>query len=311
MKKQKEPPNPGMFQGSYQSPWRFLVMSSRSNLIHSIDWTLKLFEQYRNKIKNEIKPGEIYTTITTAYQRSLAGPLLGTIVLAAAAIENLFRLSIRSFFEGKMSKDTRGRGTQNWLSKEMDQFDGLSVFKKRDYLYRSLLNRKCTKELEEEFAFLFRFRNECFHSDPILRRFDGLDETTKKGKVGVVSYERGVYPEYPLIWASNRPLSLTHSLRAIRVHDRIVKDLLIEPDLSYLLESLETNENEWKDLDLIESVNRLSCAFSKEGITPDELDNISLRWDILVELRLGLVTDEEKRHYQAELLRKIVIKRVK
>ena len=176
-----------MFQGSYQSPWRFLVMSSRSNLIHSIDWTLKLFEQYRNDIENEIKPGEIYHTITTAYQRFLAGPLLGTIVLAAAAIENLFRLSIRSFFEGKMSEDTRGRGTQNWLSNKMDQFDGLSVFKKRDYLYRSLLNRKCTKELEEEFAFLFRFRNECFHSDPILRRFDGLDETTKRGKVGVVT----------------------------------------------------------------------------------------------------------------------------
>ena len=129
--------------------------------------------------------------------------------------------------------------------------------------------------------------------------------------ISVVSYERGVYPEYPLIWASNRPLSLTHSLRAIRVHDRIVKDLLIEPDLSYLLESLETNENEWKDFDLIESVYDFSRAFSKEGIAPDELDKLSRMWDILVELRLGLVTDEEKRHYQAELLRKIVIKRVK
>ena len=123
--------------------------------------------------------------------------------------------------------------------------------------------------------------------------------------------KEGFILNIPLFWASNRPLSLTHCLRAIRVHDRIVKDLLSEPDLSYLFESLETNETEWKDLDLIESVNRLSCAFSKEGITPDELDNLSLRWDILVELRLGLVTDEEKRHYQAELSRKIVIKRVK
>ena len=129
---------------------------------------------------------------------------------------------------------------------------------------------------------------------------------TKKGKVDIVSYERGVYPEYPLIWASNRPLSLTHSLRAVRVHDRIVKDLLSEPYLSYLLESLETSEDEWKDLYIIESE-----GFSKEGLTPDELDRRSAMWDILVELRLSLVTDEEKRHYQSELLRKIVIKRVK
>ena len=311
MKKEKEPLNPDMFHGSYQSPWRFLVMSSRSNLIHAIDWTSKLFEQYQREIENETKPGEIYNTITTAYQIFLAGPLLATIILAAAAIENLFRLSMRSFYERELNKETRGDGTKGWISKKMDEFDKLKSFEKLNFLYKTLLNRGCLKDSRDEFSFLFRFRNEYFHADPILRRTDGHDETTKYGKARIVSYEKGIDPEYPLIWASNRPLSLTNSLRAIRVHDRIVKDLLSEPDLSYLFEFLETNENEWTDFDLIESPYYFSRAFSKEGITTEELDNLSHMWDILVELQLGLVTDEEKRHYQSEVLRKIVIKRVK
>lgn len=311
MKEQKEPPNPDMFQGAYQSPWRFLVMSSRSNLIHAINWTSKLFEQYQEEMENETKPGEIYHTITTAYQIYLAGPLLAAVILTAAAIENLFRLSMRSFYERDLNKEIRGDGTKGWISKKMHEFDELKSFEKLDCLYKNLLNRECSKGSQGEFLCLFRFRNEIFHSDPILRRTDGLDETTKYGKAKIVSYKKGVDPEYPLIWASNRPLSLTNALRAIRVHDRIVKDLFSEPDLSYLLEFLETNENEWKDLDLIESQYEFSRVFSKEGITLDELDKLSHMWDILVELQLGLVTDEEKRHYQSEILRKIVMKRVK
>ena len=299
------------WQGTYQSHWRFLVMSSRSNLIHAIDYTSKLFEEYQEKIRNETKSGEIYHTTTTAYQIFLAGPLLAAIILAAAAIENLFRLSMRSFYERKRSKEIRGYGTKGWIAKKMREFDELNTFKKRDYLYETLLNRECSKDLRDEFKFLFKFRNECFHSDPILRRTDGLDETTKYGKAKIVSYENGTDPEYPLIWASNRPLSLTHSIRAIRVHDRIVKDLLSETDLSYLLESLDTDEDEWKDFDIIESEYYFYQAFSKEGLTPDELSKLSAMWDILVELRLGIVTDEEKRHYQTEILRKVVIKRVK
>ena len=311
MKEQKEPPNSDMFRGSYQSPWRFLVMSSRSNLIHAIDLTSKLFEEYQEKIRNETKPGEIYHTITTAYQIFLAGPLLAAIILATAAIENLFRLSMRSFYERKLSKEIRGHGTKGWIAKKLREFDDLNTFKKRDYLYGTLLNRECSKDLRDEFKFLFRFRNECFHSDPILRRTDGRDETTKYGKAKIVSNEKEINPEYPLIWASNRPLSLTDSIRAIRVHDRIVKDLLSETDLSYLLESLDTDEDEWKTFDIIESEYYFSRAFSKEGLTPEELDKLSATWDVLVELQLGLVTDEEKRHYQTELLRKVVIKRVK
>ncbi len=290
------------FHGTYQSSWNFLVWAARSNLIHAAVETARLSDIYSRAVERGQGPAETLVVMNFNYSSQLAGPLLGTILSSSAALEAFFRMAMPAFLGKDLSKQRRGRGTSNEVLPKLAEFDELSLLAKLDSLYRALLNRRCHDAFREEVKHLVAFRNDCFHADPVLRLKAGDDETIKRGRRRPVPFSRGIPPEYPLLWAGNRPLSLNHALRAARVHDGIVRELLAEPTLGYLRSVLEIGDD--SQMHFIEGV-------LPKAVSPDVLEKLAQVWDNEVEKGLEGVSDDDRRLYLLELSRKATIRSVK
>ncbi len=241
------------FQGMYQSSWRFLVIAARSNLSHAAGQTYRLVSRYARFRETDQDKYVTYLIMTDLYKCHLAGPLLGTILAASAAVETFLRMAMRAFLEKDRPKQQQARGPSPQILKKLEEFDGCTLLDKLDHVSQALLQRNCQDTLRNEFKALVNFRNECFHSDAILRRQNGEDQTTKRGWPKHVSPKKPL--EYPFLWASNRPLSLAHALRVVRLHDDIVKELVGDPIPQYLDEFFEFDGVGLR-LDLIEAYLR-------------------------------------------------------
>jgi hypothetical protein len=152
----------------------------------------------------------------------------------------------------------------------------------------------------EEFKHLMTFRNNCFHADPVVILATGDDETTRRDHILPVSPSRGEPPEYPLLWASSRPLSLSHAVRAIRLHDTIVRELYVDGSPISLGSILH---DEHREKNLIE--NGLPKRISTEY-----LNQLAREWDRPVEKGLAAVPDEDCRIFLLELGRKVNLRSV-
>ena len=289
------------FQGTYQSSWPFLVRAARSNLIHAAVSTSKLVKQYRVAVSQNQRPAEMKFVLNFNYDMLLAGPLLGTILTVAASLEAFLRSGMRAFMEKDLPKHERSRGTGEDALKALGEFDTLTATAKLDHLANLLLSRRCANSLRDEFGYLMDFRNDCFHADAVLRLRSGGDETTKRGQRRRVPLSKGMPPEYPLLWASNRPLSLTHALRAARTHDAVVRDLLWEPTLRYLRAAFDVPEDGAQSIGLIEQLLPQSCAFNR-------VDALAKEWDGVVEEGLASVSEEDDRLFLLDLRRKATLR---
>lgn len=290
------------FRGTYQSSWGFLVWAARSNLIHAAVETSRLTDIYYRAAQRGQRPAETLVVMNYNYSSQLAGPLLGTIFAASGAVEAFLRMSARAFLEKDLTKKQRGRGPSNEVLQKLAEFDEQSFLTKLDHLYKALLNRQCHNALRQEFKHLVDFRNDCFHADPVLRLKTGDDQTTKRGTPHPVPLSRGIPPEYPLLWASNRPLSLIHALRAARVHDGIVRELLGEPTLGYLRGALEIGD---------ESRMHFIEDMLPRPVSTEVLEKLAQVWVDWVDKELNNVSDDDQRLYLLERTRAANIHSVK
>ncbi len=211
---------------------------------------------------------------------------------------------MRAFLEKDITNEQRSHGTTREVHNKLKDFDKRCATGKLNALYKGLLNRRCPDSTMTEFKYFNDFRNSCFHGDPVVRLKNGEDQTTRKEEIIILSRTQGAPPHYPLLWQSNRPLSLTHAIRAIRQHDKIVQQLLGEPSLGYLLTSIEIQ-------------GKVSDSTIEGGLrkpfTSESLDVLSRLWDKLIgngwEDYSG--DEEDEQRLIIELSRKVNIRRVK
>jgi hypothetical protein len=271
-------------------------------LIHAAIETSRLADIYYRAAQRGQRPAETLVVMNYNYSSQLAGPLLGTILSASGALETFLRMATRAFLEKDLTKQQRGRGPSNDVLQKLAEFDELSVLAKLDFLYKALLSRQCHSARRQEFKHLVDFRNGCLHADPVLRLKTGDNETTKRGRRRPVPFSRGIPPEYPLLWASNRPLSLNHALRAARVHGGIVRELLGEPTLGYLRDILEIGDD--SQMPFIEYM-------LPKPVSTQVLERLAEVWDNQVEKGLEDVPNDDQRLYLLELARAASIHSVK
>lgn len=285
------------YQGSYQSSWMFLIHAARANLSLCQRITSKLIEGYRQAVKKKQRPAEACSIIDAFYSLELSGPLLGSILATSAAIDAFLRIGKRAFLEKDLSAKERAEGVQPGVQEKLTQFDKLSSAQRLGQLYQDRLGKQdkdklWKDELWKEFKYLVKFRNENLHADPAVRMESGEDQTVKGGKALQISLGEG---EYPFLWASTRPLSLTHAVRAAKVHDTIVQDLLEQsPRVRDLLDVSEA------------TTSHLIMTPAKR----EKLETVGLTWD-LVDEKLRGIPLKEKRLFVLEMIRDCNIRPVK
>src|SRR5262249_12573535 len=118
------------------------------------------------------------------------------------------------------------------VERALGDYDRLEAPKRLAAAYQAVTEAECPSHLRSEFDQLCRFRNECFHADPVLITRTGRDETTKRGRIRR-RVRSGEAPEYPLLWDGSFPLTLSHAMRAVALHDEIVGDLFVRQDRIY------------------------------------------------------------------------------
>jgi hypothetical protein len=283
-------------EGQYDSNWYFLIHAIRSNLLHAGKVTNKLINIYERVKTNDQRRAETLLVINMNYSLFLSGPLLGTILMACAALEVFLRMCMRAFWEQESPSKKRGRGVQDDLLKKIDEFDKLAANQKLKRAYKSLLEREVPTEINEGFKSLMAFRNNCYHSDPVLIKSTGTHEETRGRHKREVTYRS----DYPFLWSGNRPLSFSHALQAIRLHDAIAKDLLIKrhPPL-HLHSDLHDEDPEGNFIE-----NGLPKA-----ISPDDLNQLADDWDS-VDKQLEAVSVEEQRVFLRDIQRKTTLRPV-
>ena len=200
------------FGGTYKSNWYFLIQAARSNLIQAATNTSKLVDIYKRATSRNQRRAETLLVMNLNYSTNLAGPLLGTVLTVSAALEVFLRMSMRAFWEQDIPKQVRGKGTASMVAKKLAEFDKKQAVPKLEQAYQTLLGRQVPQAVLRGFKGLVGFRNNCFHGDPVVILSTGGDQTTRREVV------REVYSpnQYPLLWHGNRPLSLSHALRAVR-----------------------------------------------------------------------------------------------
>jgi hypothetical protein len=285
------------FEGTYKSNWYFLLQATRSSLIQAANNTSKLIDVYERARSRKQNHAETLVVLNLNYSTYLAGPLLGTILFACAALEACFRMIMRAVLEQKVGKKERAKGTSVGVVKKLGEFDALSAIPKLTAIYQTLTGRRVPSAVLEEFKQLVHFRNNCFHGDPVVILSRGLDQTTKQYKS--LAPRAGNY--YPFLWDGNRPLSLSHGLRAIRVHDCIVHDLLLNRAAEF---------HTFSDLHDISAKNNLIEAKLPKALSTEKLDQLASAWRKLEEA-LNLVPAEEVRPLLIELNRRTTMRPVK
>jgi len=283
-------------EGQYDSNWYFLIHAIRSNLLHAGKVTYKLIKIQEQTKTNDQRRVETLFTINMHYSYFLSGPLLGTILFTSAALEVFLRMCMRAFWEQESPPKKRGRGVQDDLLKKIDEFDKLAANQKLKRAYESLLEEEVPTEINEGFKSLIAFRNNCYHSDPILIKSTGTHEETRGRHKREVTY-RG---DYPFLWSGNRPLAFRHALQAIRLHDAIVKDLLIRHAPKIYLHS--DLHDEHPEDSLIEHGLPM-------GISSDDLDQLADDWDA-VDKQIDAVPDEDQRAFLKDIKRKVTLRSV-
>jgi hypothetical protein len=159
------------------------------------------------------------------------------------------------------------------------------------------MGRQVPPEVVKGFKDLVGFRNNCFHGDPVVILSTGGDQTTKREVVREVYYPK----QYPLLWHGNRPLSLSNALRAVRLHDAIVRDLFIRRSSKLYVHSVLHDEH--PEQSLIENM-------LPKRLSPEFLDQLAHTWDNTVERQLEMVPSEELREILLELQRKATLRSV-
>jgi hypothetical protein len=285
-------------EGTYQSNWYFLVCAIRSNLIHAAINTQKLINVYERAKSRNQRQAETWFIINFDYSLFLSGPLLGTILFTGAALEAFLRMCMRAFWEQNTSQQRRGKGTSNDLLIKLADFDKKEAFKKLDHAYKTLLKKEVPTEYSVSFKELMAFRNNCFHSDPILIKSGLFRQKTRGGHIADVTSSN----HYPYLWESNRPLSITHSLRAVRLHDAIVSDLFVRRSPRLKMHSDLHDEN---------PVGNLIETGLPKNISPKDLDLLADVWDNTVDKQLQEVTSEEINEFGNDLKRKATLHSVR
>jgi hypothetical protein len=286
------------FEGTYKSNWYFLATAAASNLFTAANSTSKLIDIYERAKSQKQRPAETVFFMNLNYSFYLSGPVLGTILSTSAALEAFLRMCMRAHFEQNVPKPVRGRGTSAELLHKLQKFDAQPSMGKLEYAYRFVLERQVPKQIKKRFSALGKFRNDCFHGDPIVILTTGSDQTTRGDRI----IEPFDLKRYPYLWNSNRPLSLSHAVRTVRVHDAIVRDLFLNPSSRLKLNS-ELHDGR-SELNLIES--QLPKSLSSRAV--DELGHI---WDDLIEGALESVPIEEMESLLLELQRKTNLHSVK
>lgn len=286
------------FEGTYKSNWYFLATAASSNLFNAATNTSKLIDIYERATSRKQRPAETVLVMNLNYSMHLSGAVLGTILSASAALEVFLRMCMRAFFEQNAPKRVRGRGTSLEVLKKLQNFDAKLSFRRLEDAYQSLLGRPVPGRIVKSFKALVRFRNDCFHGDPIVILSTGRDQTTKRSRI----IEPLDVKQYPYLWDSNRPLSLSHALRAVTIHDAIVQDLFVNP--SSRLKLYSELHDDHSELNLIE--NRLP-----KSLSPKRLDELAHAWDNFIERELEAVPAEEKHALLLELQRKSNLHSVK
>lgn len=286
------------FEGTYKSNWYFLIQATRSSLIQAATNTSKLVDIYERAVSRKQRRVETLLVMNLNYPTHLAGPLLGTVLSASAALETFLRMSMRAFLEQNIPKRERGKGTSSMVAKKLAEFDELNAPSKLEQAYRTLLRRQVPQETIDDFRDLATFRNNCFHGDPVVILSTGRDQTTRGKRIREVAFRK----RYPFLWDGNRPLSLSHALQAVRLHDAVVRDLFVgrSPKL-YVHSDLH---DEHPESNLIQ--NGLPKTLS-----PAVFDQLAAAWDNSVEQELSAVPDDEQRELLLELQRKATLRSVK
>jgi hypothetical protein len=200
---------------------------------------------------------------------------------------------MRAFLEQKTHQRERGKGTPPHVAKRLAAFDAMSAVRRLAQAYQTLIGRRVQQTIVGAYKDLMQFRNNCVHGDPVVILSSGTDQTT--WGENIVEPRSG--NPYPFLWESNRPLSLSHALQAVRVYDGIVHDLLV--NTSTKLQTYSDLHDERPEGNLVEA--RLPKPFSSEV-----LDQLASDWNS-VERKLQTVPDEETRALLFELNRKVNI----
>ena len=72
--------------------------------------------------EEEAQRGELYHTVTTSYQRFLAGPVLGTIIAGTGAVETFLRYCMRAFLERDLTNVERACGPTDEILNEVSEY---------------------------------------------------------------------------------------------------------------------------------------------------------------------------------------------
>jgi len=282
------------FGGTYKSNWYFLIQAARSNLIQAAINTSKLIDIYERVNSRNQQRAETLLVMNLHYAINLAGPLLGTVLSVSAALEGFLRMSMRAFWEQNIPKQVRAKGTSTVLAKKLAEFDRKQAVPKLEQAYQTLLGQPMSRFVEKGFKDLVGFRNNCFHSDPVLILSTGGDQMTR----GEVVREVYSPKHYPLLWHGNRPLSLSHALRAVRLHDAVVRDLFVRRSSKLYVHS--DLHDEHPEHSLIENAlpKRLSSGV---------LDELANTWDNVIERQLEEVPADKHREMILNLRRKATL----
>lgn len=169
---------------------------------------------------------------------------------------------------------------------------------KVNYLFQALLRRGCPTDLGNEIKQLVSFRNEVLHAEPALRTWSGQDQIVRRGRPRRLAYRDE--ESYPLLWASNRPLSPRHTLRAMRTHDRLVAEFANASEIDRLRDELDLGN------DLEFALIERQLRFVAKG----DPDHVSAEYEEL-EQALSEIPDEERRQFALDMNRRAMVRPVK
>lgn len=202
--------------GTYSAGWGSLKQATMSGAIaagHGTSTILGTWQRIRDK---RTAPAEADFLMDLNYDSAIFGPSLGTVVLAAFAIESFVRLGYVVALEQRRSRQARAKGRDQILDTELAKFDGASTQTLLSLL-RKVAGYKYRKEIEDPLKVLFAYRNSVAHDSPVVMLRSGQPEP---------AYPRSRQPKaldpFERLHESRRPVRVKQVIASIRAHDNFV-----------------------------------------------------------------------------------------
>lgn len=208
-------------RGTYRSGWSTLKNGAASSLRSAALQTQELLSNLGN-IEKKNEPGAAAFITSLNYDLAILGPSLGTVLLAAAALESYLRLGLQVAMELSRPRNGR-RGFSRTLLARLGEFDRANPEEKVRQLV-SALRAGSIDGIDTaigETRALFRYRNDCMHDAPTLiasltRELKAQDRRAPHKDAGLDICG------YPRLANNLRPVRLIHAMRAICAHDMVV-----------------------------------------------------------------------------------------